>query len=175
MGLGVGVFAGAVLCPSSLQSWILVALGVGARIWRYGPDPEGAAPRTERLTCSLLESHGRRFVDRRSITKAGLYAAQSFAKPGCARPLQVAVIGASNEAFEVVMASVGPDAAGLDDGKITERPSRAEFAARGVRGGLSFASDRFLLPIVVSPAPVADDRSWCASPFPAQRAGVAAE
>jgi hypothetical protein len=152
-----------------------LALGVGGKILRYGPEREQAAPRTERLVRSLLESQGWRFVDRRPITKAGLYAAQSFTKPGCARPLEVAVIGASNEAFEVVMASLGPDAAVLDDGRITARPSGVDFAARAMRGGLSFTSDRLLLPMVVSPAPAADDHSWCASPAPAQWAGAGAE
>jgi hypothetical protein len=140
---------------------------MGGKIMRYAPEREASAPRAERLVRTFLQSEGWTFADRRPITGAGLYALQSFRKPGCPRPLDVAVLGLSNESAEVVLASLGPDSAFLSDGRLSARPSAIAFMEKAALAGLNLASDRIMAPLAISPAPRADDRSPCAPPAPA--------
>jgi hypothetical protein len=152
-----------------------LAVSMGGKILRYEPAREASAPRAERLVRTFLEAEGWTFADRRPITAAGLYALQSFTKPGCARPLRVAVLGLSSEASEVVLASLGPDSAFLSDGRLSAGPSATAFAEKAALAGLSLASDRTLAPLAISPAPKANDRSLCAPPAPAEWARIGAE
>ncbi|RBP16088.1 hypothetical protein DFR50_10650 [Roseiarcus fermentans] len=156
-----------------LVPWL--ALSVGAKILRYAPAREASAPRAERLVRTFLESEGWAFAGRRPITGAGLYALQSFRKPGCARPLDVAVLGLSSESAEVVLANLGSDAAFLSDGRFSARASSGTFVEKAALAGLTLNSDRILAPLAVSPAPRADDRSPCAPPPPAAWARIGDE
>lgn len=117
-----------------LSVWL--ALGVGGKLLRYAPSHEAAAHRTEQLVRAFLEARGWTFVDRKPITTAGLYAAQSFSKPGCARALQVVVLGASSEASDVVLAALGADAAFMNDGQFSARPAATAFAAQVLQAGI---------------------------------------
>lgn len=156
-----------------LAAWL--ALGVGRKISRYAPAGEAAGPRAERLVRKFLAGRGWVFSGARPITGAGLYSAQSFAKPGCARNLEVAVLGASDEAVDVVFASLGPNAAFPNNGALSPRPSSLAFFAAAARLGPRFASDRTMPPLVVSPAPRADDHSSCAPPAPVEWARIGSE
>lgn len=156
-----------------LAPWL--ALSTGGKVLRYAPEREASGPRAERLVRRFLEAEGWTFADRRPITGAGLYALQSFTRPGCPRPLQVAVLGLSSESAEVVRTSLGPDSAVLSDGRFSARLSATKFAEEAALAGLSLASDRIMPPLAVSPAPRPDDRSPCAPPPPADWARIAAD
>ncbi len=158
---------------SLLAVWL--ALGVGGKVVRYAPEHETAGTRSERLVREFLQAHGWTVSDRTPITAAGLYMAQSFVKPGCPKPLRVVALGASNEAYDVVLASLGSDAAFLEDGRFTARPSPTAFLTRAGRLGLGLRSDRAIVTFLVAPAPVADDRSFCAPPPPGEWARIGVE
>ena len=97
---------------------------------------------------------------------------QSFTRTGCPHPLEVAVLGVSNESAEVVRASLGPDTVFFTGGRFVAWPSAAEFARQAALAGLSLASDRIMAPLAVSLAPRQDDRSRCAPPQPAEWARI---
>jgi len=138
-----------------LAAWL--ALGVGGKLVRYAPEREAAGPRIERLTREFLVARGWTVADRTAITGAGLYAAQSFTKPGCPRPLRVVVLGPSAEASEVVRASLGADTALVGDRRSTAETSPIAYAAGIARAGLSLSADQTTFRLAMSPAPKAGD------------------
>jgi hypothetical protein len=154
---------------------VWLALGVGAKIVRYAPERESAGDRSERLVREFLEARGWTAGDRTPITATGLYMAQSYLKPGCPNPLRVVALGASSEAYDLVLERLGSDAAFLENGQFTARPSATAFLTRAGRLGLGLRSDRAVVPFLVAPAPVADDRSRCAPPPPGEWTRIGAE
>ncbi len=154
---------------------VWLALSMGGKLLRYGPEREAAQARSERLVREFLEARGWNYAGRTSITAAGLYAAQTFAKPGCPNRLRVVALGASNEASDAILANLGPDAAFLDDGRFSARPSATAFATRAARAGLGLGKGSAIVGLVVAPAPVGGDRSSCAPPPPGEWARIGAE
>jgi hypothetical protein len=136
----------------ALAVWL--AAGVGGKVVRYAPEREPGGPRAERAVREVLAAHGWTFSDRKPLTEAGMYSIQSFAKAGCDRRIEVVVLGASNEAFDVVLDKLGPDTAFFNDGRFTARPLATAVIGQAVRGVLSLKADRITPTLAVSPAPV---------------------
>ena len=153
-----------------LALWL--AVGGGGKLLRYAPARESAAPRTERLVREFLAARGWTLAGRSPITRAGLYSAQLFTRPGCTETLRVAVVGNSSEASEVVLAGLGADTAFLNDGRFSARPATNAFAAQVLRASLSLSADWIMLPVAVAPAPRIGDRSSCAPPVPDEWAQI---
>ena len=82
------------------------------------------------------------------------------------------MLGTTNDVYDVIVASLGPDAGFLSGGQFSARPSATAFATRSALAGLKFSSNRVLAPIVVAPAPIAGDTSACAPPPPSEWARI---
>lgn len=145
-----------------VAAWLAVSITV--KLARYLPERETAVARAERIVSALLAQEGWQAGARISLTKAAVYQAHLFVKPGCPRPIAIVVLGSSDEAESLISQRLGSNVAYIGAAGASAHQDIPAFVGRALMAGSTF---RHALPtIAVSPAPTIEPHP-CAPPVQA--------
>lgn len=133
-----------------LATWICVS--AAGKAWRYMPDRVSGEAHARQVVREFLAGEGWQFSRGVPLTRAALYQADVFEKPGCPAPMAVVVLGSADEASASIRLKLGDDVGYIDAGSRQATHDPAAFLHR-VWQVAGLGHDAPLPRLAVTPAP----------------------
>jgi len=153
----------------SLMALVVVlalVVGVARKVGRYGERSETTAQTAATHIAEVMSAYGWSTAELPSGNSGSVYQQKTFLKPGCAKPVVVAILGGNAEGASFFRLQHGGDAAFIQ-GDVVDQPSgmRRQLIgmAHGIARMLGVASKAPSPVLAVSPAPSVS-ASQCSGP-----------